>query len=142
MIVSELIPGVASDQCTAAVLQEIGLNQPAGAVGYMVFRTQCGGKEFLCCWAGGTINEGRLSLTPIGIGALEALSRVEADSREGIDAFAIDADSAAELQAKVAAVFAELPDRSRVCFVGDVAGKLREILPQAFNVQNWQTLVG
>ena len=93
MIVSELIPGVASDQCTAAVLQEIGLNQPAGAVGYMVFRTQCGGKEFLCCWAGGTINEGRLSLTPIGIGALEALSRVEADSREGIDAFAVDADS-------------------------------------------------
>lgn len=142
MISSELIPGVASEQCTAAVLHEIGINQAAGPVGYMVFRTCFDDKEFLCAWAGGSVGaDGSLSLTAIGIGALEALSRIEAASREGIEVFPLDADSLEQLQRRVAAALAALPDRSRVVFVGDVAGKLREWLPQAFNVVNWQTLV-
>jgi hypothetical protein len=142
MISSELIPSVASDQCTAAVLNEIGINQATGPVGYMVFRTVCGDKEFLCAWAGGSVgDDGNLSLTAIGIGALEALSRLEADSREGIEVFTIDADSLEQLQLRVVSALSSLPNRSRVVFVGDVAGKLREWLPQAFNVVNWQTLV-
>jgi len=141
MIHSELIPSLATEESTQAILSEIGLNQPQGAVGYMVFRVQFDDKEFLCCWAGGSLADGRLSLTPIGIGALEALSRVEAVSREGIDVYGLNADSAEALAAQVEATLTRLPDRSRICFVGDVAGKLRTWLPTVFNVRNWEQVV-
>lgn len=85
MISSELLAGVASDNVTSAVLEQLEIDTPAGNIGYMVFRTQLNDKEYLTCWAGGAVSdESGLSLTPIGVGALEALSNLEADTQRGL----------------------------------------------------------
>lgn len=137
MLVSEMIPNTATEKANRAVLDIMGLDEPEGGVSYMVFKTSYGENDYLCCWAGGEIGEQGLSLSAVGVGALEALSRVEAETREGIDVFGLDADSEEELVAKVDAIFKGLPANTRVCFIGDVGGKLRNWLPTAFNVQGW-----
>ena len=138
MISSELIANTASEECTSAVLNMLRLKAPEkGDVSYMVFDTQFEEKQLYCCWAGGQIVEQEIELTPIGVAAIEALSRVEADTREGIELFVLTAGSAEALLAEIRAALAKVEDRSRVCFVGDVSGRLRGWLPEVFNVKNW-----
>jgi len=137
MLVSEMIPNTATDSCNKAVLDIMGIDEPEGGVSYMVFKTKFAEKNFLCCWAGGEVGDKGLNLSAVGVGALEALSRVEAETRDGIDVYGIDADSQEELAAKVEEIFSSLADNGRVCFIGDVGGKLRNWLPGAFNVQKW-----
>lgn len=137
MLVSEMIPNTATETCNKAVLDIMGIKEPEGGVSYMVFRTQYEDKAFICCWAGGEVGEKGLNLSAVGIGALEALSRVDANTRDGIDVYGIDAESEEELKAKVEEIFSMLENNSRVCFIGDVGGKLRPWLPKAFNVLQW-----
>lgn len=138
MLVSEMIPNTATESCNKAVLDVMGIDEPEGGVSYMVFRTQFADKTFICCWAGGEVGDKGLNLSAVGIGALEALSRVEAETRPGIDVYGIDAESEADLTSQIEAIFSALPDLGRVCFIGDVGGKLREWLPKVFNVQQWR----
>lgn len=139
MISSELIANTASKECTSAVLETLGMNEPQeGDVSYMVFDTKYEGKQFYCCWAGGEVVDKEIRLTAVGVGALEALSRVDAETREGIELFMLEATTQEGLQQELKQAFAKVADRSRICFVGDVSGQLRQWLPAAFNVVNWQ----
>ncbi|MCM2678421.1 hypothetical protein [Echinimonas agarilytica] len=139
MISSELIANTATEECTSAVLEMIGVDSPKkGDVSYMVFDTKVDDKQFFCCWSGGEVKDKEVELTAVGVGALEALSRVEAETREGIDVFVLNSSDRDDLINEVKQAFSKIEDRSRVCFVGDVAGTLRNWLPEAFNVKNWQ----
>lgn len=136
MIHSELIvPCTASPESNAEVLKLLGVEDDI-APQYMVFKTEYGDKTFWCCWSGGEIKDGQVSLTPVGVAALEALSRIEADTREGIDVFFLAGKTEPEVQAEVNAALAKLPNMTRVCFVGDVAGHLQSLLPGAFGVED------
>ena len=137
MLVSEMIPNTATETCNKAVLDIMGMDEPEGGVSYMVFRTQFNDKTFICCWAGGEVGEKGLNLSAVGIGALEALSRVDANTRDGIDVFGIDAESEDDLRTQIEEIFTSLEDNGRICFIGDVGGKLRSWLPTAFNVSQW-----
>ncbi|GGA62816.1 hypothetical protein GCM10011369_00090 [Neiella marina] len=139
MISSELIDNTASTECTEAVLDILGMDNPeSGQVSYMVFETKFDNKQLYCCWSGGNVVDNKVELTPVGVGALDALSRIDADTREGIEMFVLSSNSREALIDEIKLALAKVADRSRVCFVGDVSGKLREWLPDAFNVTNWQ----
>ncbi|MBW8192550.1 hypothetical protein K0504_16035 [Neiella marina] len=139
MISSELIDNTASAECTDAVLDMLGMDKPEqGNVSYMVFDTQFEQKQLYCCWSGGHVIDNKVELTPVGVGALDALSRVDAKTQDGIDMFVLNANDRDELIHEIKTALAKVKDRSRVCFVGDVSGTLRGWLPEAFNVTNWQ----
>lgn len=139
MISSELIANAATEECTSAVLATLGVNNPAeGGVSYMVFDTKFNDKQFYCCWAGGHVVDKEIQMTAVGVGALEALSRVDAETREGIELFMLRAETREELIAEIKEALSKVENQSRICFVGDVSGRLREWLPEVFNVKNWQ----
>lgn len=139
MISSELIANTATEECTSAVLATIGVDSPAeGEVSYMVFETQFNDKKLYCCWAGGLVVDKEIQLTAVGVGAIEALSRVDAKTREGIELFMLASTTREELTEEIHQALNKVEDKSRVCFVGDVSGSLRAWLPEIFNVQNWQ----
>lgn len=139
MITSELIANTATKECTSAVLETIGAEPPKeGEVSYMVFETQFEDKQFYCCWAGGLVVDKEIQLTAIGVGAIEALSRVDASTREGIELFMLTSQTKEELIAEVLQAFKKVENKSRICFVGDISGQLRTWLPEVFNVTNWQ----
>ena len=76
MITSELIANTATEECTSAILETIGMDAPAdGDVSYMVFETKYADKQFYICWAGGQLVGKEIELTAVGVGAIEALSR-------------------------------------------------------------------
>lgn len=138
MISSELIANTATKECTSAVLATLGVDSPEGDVSYMVFETEYNDKKFYCCWAGGQVVDKEIQMTAVGVGALEALSRVDAKTREGIELFMLSAQTREELVEEVKQALNKVADQSRICFVGDVSGSLREWLPEVFNVKNWQ----
>lgn len=140
MIQSELVvPSTASPESNAEVLHLLGVEEDV-APQYMVFRTQYEDKTFWCCWSGGVIEGEHVSLTPVGVAALEALSRIEAPTREGIDVFFLAGDDVEQVQAEVDQALQKLPSNTRVCFVGDVAGTLKPLLPVVFGVNEMPDL--
>ena len=136
MFQSQIIQGAyASEQRNQAVLESMGILHK-GPIQYMVFKTQFENKEYYCCCSGGELIGSNVYFTPIGEGAAEALALldVEGNDKDNIHVYSLQCQDDKSLQEQVKELLSPLPDRSRVCFVGDILGVLKGKIEQAFNV--------
>lgn len=120
----------------ASVKTELALRKATGQkgeIGFCVFETHVGRKRIYCCWSGGTLNHetGEPSLTPTGIGAMEALCSLP--FKKSILIFAEVKIGKTPLQDKIKQIILDAPDDAFICFVGDLAKELDGKMGPAFN---------
>lgn len=133
-VISEMIKSQVSDHTNRQVFDAIGYDVE-GHVQYMVFKTRVDqDKEVYCCWSGGSVEDNVIEFTPIGKAAFEAL--LNTDQSDDIQLYAEKLTSRENLKSQVEKTLKKVPNNARVCFVGDVAGELKEELPTAFGVIN------
>ena len=133
-VISEMIKSEVSDQTNQQVFDAIGYDVD-GHVQYMLFKTRVGQeKEVYCCWSGGSVEDNVIEFTPIGKAAFEAL--LNTDQSDDIQLYAEKLSDRRSLKKQVERTLNKVPNNARVCFVGDVAGELKEELPVAFGVIN------
>jgi hypothetical protein len=129
-----MIKSQVSDYTNQIVFESLGCDIE-GHVQYMLFKTKVDdNKEVYCCWSGGNVTDNVIEFTPIGKAAFEAL--LNTDLSDEIQLYAEQLNTDDDLDQQVARTLAKVPHHARVCFIGDVAGKLKEQLPRAFGVLN------
>ena len=120
---------VVSDETNVAVCTSLGLS-PQSPIQYMVFQTQVGDKTYRCCFAGGTVDENNVNLTPIGSGAYEALQSLPGND---IQLFLLQDDEEA-LRSQVAEILDAHQDGDRLCFISDTLVERQALLSEIFSL--------
>lgn len=133
-IISEMVRSEVSEDTNKMVFESIGYDID-GHVQYMLFKTQVDkDKEVYCCWSGGNVSDNVIEFTAIGKAAFEAL--LNTDQSDDIQLYAEHLQSPETMAQQVARTLKKVPNKARICFVGDVAGQLKDELPKAFGVVN------
>lgn len=120
----------ASDETNAIVAQCLGIKHD-GPVQYLVFKTDTGQQQLLCCLSGGTVQEGEVQLTPVGTGAYEAL---ESQPGNDIQLYVLK-DDEASLADQVNKILQLHVTGDRLCFISDRLVERQALLTQLFNIQ-------
>lgn len=121
----------AGEKVNKMVLDSLNI-QHEGHVQYMVMETQYNGKTVYVACAGGEIDGDQVTFTPVGLGAVYALCNLEGEG----DIWVKELGAGETLQENILQQLAEVPEQAKVCFVGDVAGKLNGKLNSAFNLNS------
>lgn len=131
IVKSELIPHTQGcEEIREQVLTSID-SEHLGDIQYMVMKTETTDRSFYCCWSGGVVSGDKVALTPVGVAALEALFNINEDENVHVCPLNAENDSLAEA---VNDELAALPDGSKICFVGDVAGDISSELQKVFKL--------
>ena len=128
---SELMTDIsASQETNQEILAMLGMQEHTGAVQYHVYHTMVDDKEVYCCLSGGIVENNEITFTPIGLGAFEALTRI---NPEQADYFAEELKiSNGSIKAQVEEVLMKVPAKAKVCFIGDMTGELKESIAELF----------
>lgn len=121
----------ANPETNVAVLEMLEM-ETTQDVQYHVYEVAYEGKKIHCCLSGGVIENNEIQFTPVGLGAFEAMTNIEAASDVEYFADFIDSESSIEEQLEV--IFGNVPDNARVCLVGDITGELKAELANFFRL--------
>lgn len=100
---------------------------------YHVYHIQYEGKNIYCCLSGGVIENNEIQFTAVGLAAFEAMTNIQTETEAVYYAEQISQDEG-ELSDQIEQVFQKVPDGSRVCFVGDITGEMRDELEKYFTL--------
>ena len=127
-----LLSNVTANQDTNNdILEMLDINETHD-LQYHVYEIAFGSKKLFCCLSGGHIVDGKIEFTPIGMAAFEALTNVEADGE--VEYFADEINTEESIETQLEAVFDRVPDGSKVCFIGDITGELKDSLSKYFTL--------
>lgn len=134
------IQGPHPSPSTRALLEEQAGIKKDVVLNYQVFEVRFAQKTLYCCWSGGHVEGGELHLTLAGQAALEALQNMPVGSNEHLTVKSLKVGPT-PLKTKVLNTFKNLPDQSKVCFVGDLKRDLDGLMSTAFNLQSGHIVV-
>ncbi|MBE0364927.1 hypothetical protein PULV_a3219 [Pseudoalteromonas ulvae UL12] len=128
---SELMTGVtASPETNQEILTMLGMQEHQGDIQYHVYHTIADNKEVYCCLSGGVVENNEIMFTPVGLGAFEALTRIKPEQEQYFaEELKIENGS---IKAQIEEILAKVPDQSKVCFIGDMTGDLKESIAELF----------
>ena len=130
---SKLIQGTKPEAETISEIQA-AMGIPAGrSINLMVFETTFKDKKVYCCWSGGEIVNEKPRLTLIGRAALEALINLPLGSSETLIFQELHLGPT-PLKEKVRAAVMRAPEGAKICFIGDMQGKLDGHMQKALNL--------
>ena len=128
-IPARLIIGSLPSEETIKEFMDLGHNKEQ--IGFIVFEVVYEGKTIYCAWAGGKVVNGSPEFTLIGRGAVESLMNLPMGSKDlVIQELKL---GKTPISKKIKDCLSHLPDRSKVCFLGDMANELDGKLASNFS---------
>lgn len=121
----------ANPETNAAVLEMLEMDTTHD-VQYHVYEVAYNEKKIYCCLSGGVIENNEIQFTPVGLGAFEAMTNIEADADAEYYADAIDSNTSVTEQ--LHEIFSKVPNNARVCLIGDITGALKAELADHFRL--------
>lgn len=128
-----LLTNVTANQDTNHAILEILELEKDQQVQYHVYEVAYFEKQIFCCLSGGVIEDNEIQFTPVGLGAFEALTNIADD--ESSEYFAEQIELTEDgIAAQIEAVFSRVPDKSRVCFIGNLNDEMQNELGKYFTL--------
>ncbi|GAB2995642.1 hypothetical protein [Psychrosphaera aestuarii] len=121
----------ANKDTNQAILELLDINE-SHDLQYHVYEIAFGDKQIFCCLSGGSIENGVIEFTPVGLAAFEALTNVKEIS--DTEYFADYISTEENIAEQIETVFSRVPNGAKVCFVGDITGELKEELSKYFTM--------
>ncbi len=128
-----LVTNVTANQDTNIAVLEMLEMDTTQKVQYHVYEVAFEDKKIFCCLSGGVIEDNEIQFTPIGLGAFEAMTNIEAEAE--FEYFADEINKAnGEISEQIEQIFTRVPNNARVCLIGDITGELKEELSKYFKL--------
>lgn len=134
-IKSKMITGISASEITnRRIVRDAGLTmlKVGTKIAYTVMKSKLDNKTYYCCLSGGSIVNGEPNFTQIGLAAFETLMALPVGNECDV---VIQEVKICEtpLSQKIKSTLRKLPNNSKICFIGDMAGELDGVLINIFN---------